>query len=130
MKSPNNYFSEETISHLRPQQGLSEHHLRRAHDVTLACKLTHVYGKYHLAMQHRQMAMSEKRTNYQQAERIANMMNQITIFHSSPSDFMHTQEESTDKSIATFREFKLLVEEYADEYFVPSVVEQFCKKSV
>jgi hypothetical protein len=41
---------------------------------------------------------------------------------------MHTQEESTDESIATYREFKRLVEENADEHFVPSVVEEFCKR--
>ena len=96
MKLLNNYFSEETLTHLKPQQGLSERYLCRALDVTLACKLTHVYGKYHLAMLHRQLAMSEEKTTYQQAERQAEMMNQMTLFHSSPSDFLHTQEESTD----------------------------------
>ena len=60
MKLLNNYFSEETLSHLKPQQGLSERYQRRALDVTLACKLTHVYGKYHLAMLHRELAMSEE----------------------------------------------------------------------
>lgn len=54
--------------------------------------------------------------------------NQMTIFRSSPADFMHTKEESTDESIATYREFKRLVDEYADEHFVPSVVEEFCKR--
>jgi hypothetical protein len=53
---------EATLSHLKPQQGLSERYQRRALDVTLACKLTHVYGKYHLAMLHRQLAMSEEQT--------------------------------------------------------------------
>ena len=96
--------------------------------MTLAAKLTLTYGKYHLTMLHRQLAMSEEWTTYQQAERQAAMMNQMSIFHSSPSDFMHTQEESTDESIATYREFKRLVEEYADEHFVPSVVEEFCKR--
>ena len=122
-----NYFSRKTIAHLCPQQGLSELHRRRALDVTLACKLTHVYGKYHLAMLHRELAMSEEQTTYQQAERQAAMMNQITVFHSSPSDFMHTQEESTDESIDTYKEFKQLVEEYSDEQFVPCVVVHFCK---
>jgi len=102
-------------------------------------------------MLHRQLAMSEEQTTYQQTERSAAMMrstlvaslakNQMTIFHSSPADFlrpcgskrpeverMHTQEESTDESIATYREFKRLVEEYADEHFVPAVVEEFCKR--
>ena len=99
MKSamPNNYFSEKTLSHLKSQQGLSEGYLRRALEVTLACKLTHVYGKYHLAMLHRELAFSEERTTYQQAERQADIMNQITIFHSSPSDFLHTQDESIEE---------------------------------
>ena len=47
-----NYFSEETLSHMQPQQGQLERYQRRAQDLTLACKLTHVYGKYHLAMLH------------------------------------------------------------------------------
>ena len=78
---------------MKPQHGLSERYQRRALDVTLACKLTHVYGKYHLAMLHRELAMSEEETTYQQAERQAEMMNQITLFHSSPSDFLHTQDK-------------------------------------
>ena len=57
-----NYFSEATLSHLKPQLGLSERFQQRALDVTLACKLTHVYGKYHLAMLHRELVTSEKRT--------------------------------------------------------------------
>ena len=125
--SMDNYFSKETLCHLKPQQGLSERHHRRALDVTLACKLTHFYGKYHLAMLHRELAMSEERMTYQQAERQAAMMNQMTVFHSSPSDFLHTQEESTDESIDTYKGYKQLVEKYSDEQFVPSIVEQFCK---
>ena len=41
-----NYFSEETLSHLNHQQGLSEHYQHRVLDVTLAAKLTLTYGKY------------------------------------------------------------------------------------
>ena len=124
---PENYFSEKTLSHLKIHQGLSERYQRRAQDVTLACRLTHVYGKYHLAMLHRELAMSEEKTTYQQAERQAAMMNQMTLFHSSPSDFLHTQEESTDESIDTYLEYKQLLEEYSDEQFVPTIMDQFCK---
>ena len=127
MESPNNYFSKKTLSHLKPQQRLPERYQRRAHDVKLACKLTHVYGKYHLVMLYRELAMSEERTTYQQAERQAAMMNQMTMFHSSPSDFLHTQEKSTDESIDAYKEFKGLMEKYSDEQFVPSIVERFCK---
>jgi len=44
------YFLEEILSHLKPQQGLSERYQRRAIDVTLAAKLTLTYGKYHLGI--------------------------------------------------------------------------------
>ena len=128
MESPNNYFSKKTLSHLKPQQGLSERCQQRALNVTLACKLTHVYWKYHLVMLYRELVMSEEQTTYQQAERQAEMMNQITVFQSSPLDFLHTQEQSIDESIETYKEFKRLMEEYSDEQFVPSIVEQFCKR--
>ena len=55
------YFSEIMLSHLKPHQGLSERYHRRAIDVALAAKLTMTYGKYHLVMLHRQLAMSECR---------------------------------------------------------------------
>ena len=121
------YFSIETVNHLRPHQGMSTKFLQRALDVTLACKLTLVYGKYHLMMLHRQLAMSEERTSFQQAERTADMMKKMTVFHSSPTDFLHTQEQSTDESIDVYKEYKQLVEEYSDEYFEPTIVDQFCK---
>jgi hypothetical protein len=47
---PDGYFSETTLSHLKPQQGLPMRYQRRAQDVTLACKLTHVFGKYHFIL--------------------------------------------------------------------------------
>jgi len=121
------YFSENTVGHLRMQQILSKKHQVRAHDATLACKLTLAYGKYHLMMLHRQLAMSEEQTSYQQAERTADMMNKMTVFHSSPTDFLHTQEQSTDESIDVYREYKQLVAEYSDEHFEPAIVDQFCK---
>lgn len=59
---PENYFSENTLCHLKPQQGLPVRYQRRALDVTLACKLTQTYSKYHLAMLHRELCMSEEKT--------------------------------------------------------------------
>ena len=121
------YFSEETTDHFKLQKEASERYLQRALDITLACKLTLTYGKYHLMMLHRQLSMSEERTSFQQAERTADMMNKMTIFHSSPTDFLHTQEQSTDESIDVYKEYKQLVAEYSDEYFEPTIVDQFCK---
>jgi len=121
------YFTEHTISHLRQKMAVSEYHKHRALDVTLACKLTLVYGKYHLMMLHRQLAMSEEQTFFQQAERTADMMNKMTVFHSSPTDFLHTQEQNTNESIDVYKEYKQLVAEFSDEHFEPAIVDQFCK---
>ena len=71
--------------------------------------------------------MSEERTSFQQAERTADMMKKMTVFHSSPTDFLHTQEQSTDESIDVYKEYKQLVAEYSDEHFEPAIVDQFCK---
>lgn len=109
------YFSETTLRHLKPLQGLPVRYQRRALDVTLGCKLTVAYGKYHLAMLHRELFISEEKTSYQQAERMAAMMNQLTVVHSSPSDFLQTKEESVDECIDTYKGFKQLVEKYADK---------------
>lgn len=121
------YFSKTTLCHLRMQHGLSARHRQRSLDVTLVCKLTLTYGKYHLMMLYRQLAMSEEWTSFQQAERTADMMNKMTVFHSSPTDFLHTQEQSTDESIDVYKEYKQLVAEYSDEHFEPDIVDQFCK---
>ena len=121
------YFSEETIQHLALHNGQSRRHYQRSQDIELACKLTLTYGKYHLMMLHRQLAMSEEQTFFQQAERTADMMNKMTVFHSSPTDFLHTQEQNTNESIDVYKEYKQLVAEYSDEYFEPTIVDQFCK---
>jgi len=121
------YFSEETIQHLALHNGQSRRHYQRSQDIELACKLTLTYGKYHLMMLHRQLSMSEERTSFQQAERTADMMNKITIFHSSPTDFLHTQEQNTNESIDVYKEYKQLVAEFSDEHFEPAIVDQFCK---
>ena len=120
------YLTEKTLRTLKIYQGINPKYCQRSLDVTLACKLTLTYGKYHLMMLYRQLAMSEERTSFKQAERTADMMNQITIFHSSPTDFLHTQEQSTDESIDVYKEYKQLVAEYSDEYFEPTIVDQFC----
>lgn len=122
------YFSEKTLNHLCLQQGMSAHHRQRSLDITLACKLTLVYGKFHLIMDYRQLAMSKHQMTYQEAERQAEMMNQITIVHHSAADFLDTPDDRVNDSIDTYKEYKQLLEEYSDEVFVPAVVEEFCKR--
>ena len=123
-----NYFTKETLNHLRLLPDLSVRHRQRSHDVTLACKLTLVYGKYHLMMDYRHLAMSKHQLTYQEAERQAEMMNQITIVHHSAADFLDTPDDRVNDSIDTYKEYKRLLEEYSDEVFVPAVVEEFCKR--
>lgn len=122
------YFSKDTLHNIRLQQDLSARHRQRSHDVTLACKLTLAYGKYHLMIDYRQLAMSKHKMTYQEAERQAEMMNQITIVHHSAADFLDTADDWVNDSIDTYRENKRLLEEYSDEVFVPAVVEEFCKR--
>ena len=122
------YFSKETLHNIRLQQGLSAHPRQRSLDISLACKLTLTYGKYHLMMDYRQLAMSKHQMTYQEAERQAEMMNQITIVHHSATDFLDTPEDRVNDSIDTYKEYKRLLEEYSDEVFVSAVVEEFCKR--
>ena len=92
------YFSKETLNHLCLNQGLSARHRQRSLDITLACKLTLVYGKYHLMMDYRQLAMSKHQLTYQEAERQAEMMNQITIVHHSAADFLDTPDDRVNNN--------------------------------
>ena len=122
------YFAKETLNNLRLQKGLSTRYRQRSLDITLAYKLTLVYGKFHLIMDYRQLAMSKHQMTYQEAERQAEMMNQITIVHHSAADFLDTPDDRVNDSIDTYKEYKQLLEEYSDEVFVPAVVEEFCKR--
>ena len=121
------YFCIETVNHLRPHQEMSTKYLQRSLDVTLACKLTLTYGKFHLMMLHRQLAMSTYQMSYQEAERQAEMMNRMTIVNFSAKDFLDTPNDNVNNSIDTYLEYKRLLNEYADEVFVPAIVNQFCK---
>jgi hypothetical protein len=79
-------------------------------------------------MDYRQLAMSKYQMTYQEAERQAEMMNQITIVHHSAADFLDTLDDRVNESIDTYREYKWLLEDFSDEVFVPSIVEEFCKR--
>lgn len=122
------YFTNTTLNNLRSQLNQCIRHRQRSLDVTLACKLTLTYGKFHLMMDYRQLAMSKHQMTYQEAERQAGMMNQITIVHHSAADFLDTPDDRVNDSIDTYNEYKRLLEEYSDEVFVPAVVEEFCKR--
>lgn len=124
---PENYFSEETISHLRPQHGLSKRYLLRSLDAMLACKLTLTYGLYAQMMDCRELAMHEERMSYHSAELLTEMLNQLSeVAQISPSDLLTTQEEELDGAISKFKEYKDRLSAFEGNYYVPSVVEEFC----
>ena len=108
------YFSEKTLNHLRLQQGLSAPHRQRSLDITLACKLTLTYGKYHLMMDYRRLAMSKHQMTYQEAER--------------QTEIKGNDAAAKEEHLQHLLAYKRLLEEYSDEVFVPSVVEEFCKR--
>lgn len=116
-----NYFTKRTLNHLRQQDSLSAHYRQRSLDVTLACKLTLTYGKYHLMMDYRQLAMSKHQMTYQEAERQAEMMSQITIAHHTAADSLDTPDDWVNDSIDIYKAYKRLLEEYRDDVFVPAV---------
>jgi len=125
---PYGYFSEETVRHLRPSYGLGYRHLMRAMDAMLACQLTLTYGRYHFMMDLRQLAMSEERMSYQQAEIMAGILNQMSLKETKPTDLLSSQDEEVDKTIQTYEEYCHYLNLFEGGWFVPKVVERFCER--
>lgn len=125
---PQGYFSEETVQHLIPRYSGSSRWLLRSVEAMLACKLTLVYGRYHLMMDLRSLAISEHQESYEHAELMASFLNQLLpSHHTTPSDLIHSKEEYTDESIDVFNEYHHYLELFKGECFFPEVAKQFCK---
>jgi hypothetical protein len=125
---PKGYFTEETTRHLQPQCGLGYRHLMRAMEAMLACQLTLTYGRYHIMMDLRQLALSEERMSYQQAEVMANILNQMSLIETRPADLLRSQDEEVDESIQTYEEYRHYLNLFKGGWFIPKVVERFCKR--
>ena len=125
---PLGYFSEETIQHLIPRYSGSSRWLLRSVEATLACKLTLVYGRYHLMMDLRSLAISEHQESYEHAELMTSFLNHLLpSHHTTPSDLIHSKEEYTDESIDVYNEYDQYLELFKGECFFPEVAKQFCK---
>ena len=122
------YFTEETVRQLRPQYGLGYKHRMRALEAMLACQLTLTYGRYHVMMDLRQLAMSEERMSYQQAEMMAAILNQMSLKETKPTDLLSSHDEDVDESIQTYKEYRHYLEMFKGGWFVPEVVELFCER--
>ena len=123
------YFTKTTLNNLRLQPNQCTRHRQRSLDVTLACKLTLTYGKYHLMMDYRQLVMSKYQMTYQEAERQAEMMrstivaslakNQITIVHHSTADFLDTPEDRMNDNadaLLWYQQGKIGYEEFCMQF--------------
>lgn len=125
---PKGYFSEETVRHLRPSCALGYRHRIRALEAMLACQLTLTYGRYHIMMDLRHLALSEEQISYQQAEVMAGILNQMSLIETKPTDLLRSQDEEIDESIQTYKEYRCFINLFEGGWFVPKVVEQFCEK--
>ena len=125
---PQGYFSELTTIHLRPRFASSSRWLLRSVEAMLACKLTLVYGRYHMMMDLRSLVVSDYHESYEHAEVMADFMNCLLPFqHTTPSDLMQSRESYADQSIDMYKEYKHYLELFEGEGFLPEVARQFCK---
>jgi hypothetical protein len=125
---PQGYFSEKTMRHLLPLESRTERWLLRALDAMLACKLTLVYGRYHMMSDLRYLAISEHHESYAQAEKLADLLNQLVpTCHTSPAYFMRTSAEYVDESIDAYKEYELYLNIFDGRFFCPTVAQRFCE---
>ena len=125
---PHGYFSELTTIHLRPRFASTSRWLLRSVETMLACKLTLIYGRYHMMMNLRSLVVSDYHESYEHAEVMADFMNCLLPFqHATPSDFMQSRESYADQSIDIFKEYKHYLELFEGDCFLPEVAKQFCK---
>ena len=125
---PQGYFSEITTIHLMPRFASSSRWLLRSVEAMLACKLTLVYGSYHMMMDLQSLVVSDYHESYEHAEVMADFMNCLLPFqHTTSSDFMQSRESYADQSIDMYKEYKHYLELFEGEGFLPVVAKQFCK---
>ncbi len=128
MTTPRGYFSEKTMQRLRTCNVTTSRLLLRSVKSMLACKLTLVYGQYSQMMDTRFLAMNENSETYEHAEVLADFLNQFAPwYHTSPSDFLHTQDERVDEAINIYKEYKHYLDLFKGDCFVPDIAERFCK---
>ena len=125
---PQGYFSELTTIHLMPRFASTSRWLLRSVEAMLACKLTLVYGRYHMMMDLRSLVVSDYHESYEHAEVMVSFMNSLLPFqHTTPSDLMQSRESYANQSIDMYKEYKHYLELFKGEGFLPEVAKQFCK---
>lgn len=127
--TPNGYFSELTMYHLRPEFASTSRWLLRSIKAMLACKLTLVYTQYHQMSDLQSLVASDYKESYEHAELMASFLSQLLPSRpTSPSELIHSKEEYADDAIDKYKEYKHYLELFSGECFIPEVAEQFCKE--
>ena len=126
---PKGYFSEKTMLRLILKNAIGSNRLVvRSVETMLACKLTLTYGPYQQMHDLQYIATTGKTESYESAEMFSNMLNlMVPTRHTSPTDFMHSQEDYINDSIDKYEEYKKYLNLFEGMGFVPKVVDKFCE---
>ena len=128
MEKNYSYFSEETMRHLIFRDAIKDRWLFRALKAMIACKLTLVYGPYHMMADLQSLAASGFQDTYEHAELMANFLTELLPFRpTTPSELMRTSDDYSNKAIDKYKEYKHFMELFKGDCFYPVVAEQFCK---
>ena len=129
MEKKLSYFTEETMKHLILKNSTRNRWLFRSLKAMIACKLTLVYGPYHMMSDLHSLAASGYQDTYEHAEILASFLSQLIPSHpTTPSELMETTDDYSNEAIEKYKEYKRLLELLEGDCFYPKVAEKFCKK--
>ena len=129
MEKQTKYFSEQTMKHLILNHAIQDRWLLRSLKAMIACKLTLVYGPYHMMSDLQSLAASGFQDTYEHAEILASFLTELVPSHSTtPSELMETVDDYCNEAIEKYKEYKHLLELLEGDCFYPKVAEKFCKK--
>lgn len=126
---PKGYFTENTMLRLILKNAIGSNRLiLRSVETMLACKLTLTYGPYQQMRNLHYIATTGKTESYESAEMFSNMLNlMVPTYHTTPNDFIHSQEDYMNDSIDKYEEYKKYLNLFEGMGFIPIVVDKFCK---
>lgn len=117
------------MKHLILKNATHDRWLFRSLKAMVACKLTLVYGPYHMMSDLQSLAASRYHETYEHAEIMASFLSQLIPSHpTTPSDLMQTSDDYSNEAIEKYKEYKHLLKLLKGDFFYPKVAERFCKK--
>ena len=129
MEKKISYFTEETMKHLILKNATNDRWLFRSLKAMIACKLTLVYGPYHMMSDLQSLAASGFQETYDHAVVLADLLTQLLPFHPTrPSDLMETTDDYCNEAIEKYKEYQHLMNLLEGDCFYPKVAEKFCIK--